>query len=173
MSSKTISITVIANKIYLIRGQKVMLDRDLAKLYGVNTKVLNQAVKRNLERFPDDFMFRLTLEEAECSRSQIVTLNRGKNIKYKPYVFTEQGIAMLSSVLRSQRAIEVNIIIMRTFVKIREILMNHKELALKLSEMEQKLAKHNKEIMAIFQVIRRFITKDEKPKGKIGFHERN
>ena len=170
MSSKTISLTVIANKIYLIRGQKVMLDRDLAKLYGVNTKVLNQAVKRNLERFPDDFMFRLTLEEAECSRSQIVTLNRGKNIKYKPYVFTEQGIAMLSSVLRSQRAIEVNIIIMRTFVKIREILMNHKELALKLSEMEQKLAKYDKEIMAIFQVIRRFITKDEKPKGKMGFH---
>ena len=170
MPSKTISLTVIANKIYLIRGQKVMLDRDLAKLYGVNTKVLNQAVKRNLERFPDDFMFRLTLEEAECSRSQIVTLNRGKNIKYKPYVFTEQGIAMLSSVLRSQRAIEVNIIIMRTFVKIREILMNHKELALKLSEMEQKLAKYDKEIMAIFQVIRRFITKDEKPKGKMGFH---
>ena len=156
MSSKTISTEIITGKIFLIRGHKVMIDRDLAQLYGVSTKRLNEQVKRNKTRFPKDFMFRLTRVETNdlaenCDllrqgtlsdlRSQIATSKRGGQ-RYLPYVFTEQGVAMLSSVLNSKRAIEVNIIIMRTFVKIREILMNHKELALKLSEMERKLAKH-------------------------------
>ena len=170
MSAKTVSTEIITNKIYFIRGRKVMLDRDLARLYGVCTKTLNQAVKRNLERFPDDFMFQLTQEEAECSRSQFVTLNRGQNIKYLPYAFTEQGVAMLSSILRSKRAVEVNIIIMRAFVRIREILMSHKELALKLNAMEQKLAKHDKEIMTVFEAIRQLMREEEKPRRQIGFH---
>ena len=107
----------IKNHIYLIRGKRIMLDSDLAKLYGVKTKVLNQAVKRNIERFPEHFMFQLTQEEAEASRSQIVTLKRGQNIKYLPYVFTEQGVAMLSSVLSSKRAIQVNIQIIKSLLK--------------------------------------------------------
>jgi len=181
MYSKSISTDIISSKIFIIRGHKVMLDRDLAQLYGVGTKVLNQAVKRNIERFPNDFMFPLSVVEEEGLRSQIVTSSRPRlrsqsatlkrgGRRYLPYVFTEQGVAMLSSVLRSKRAIEVNIIIVRTFVKIREILMNHKELALKLNEMERKLTKHDKEIAAIFQAIRRLIAVEEKPKGKIGFH---
>lgn len=186
MSLKTISTAIITGKIFLIRSRKVMVDQDLAQLYGVPTKSLNLAVKRNMKRFPIDFMFQLTSREAEtlrfqfetskgghgtssALRSQIATSKRGGR-RYLPYVFTEQGVAMLSSVLNSERAVEVNIIIMRTFVKIREILMNHKELALKLNEMEQKLAEHDKEIIAIFQVIRRLITEDKKPKGKMGFY---
>ena len=129
---------VIEQHIYLIRNQKVMLDRDLADLYRVSTKVLNQAVKRNLERFPEDFMFQLSSDEAETwwnhvlvgrSRSQIVTLKRGENIKYQPFAFTEHGILMLSSVLHSERAIAVNIAIMRTFVKLREMLASQKNLS--------------------------------------------
>jgi hypothetical protein len=170
MPSKVITTEIISNKIYFIRSRKIMFDRDLAALYGVTTGNLNKAVKRNVERFPADFMFQLSPGEAESSRFQFGSLKRGKNYKYLPYAFTEQGIAMLSSVLRSKRAIEVNIVIMRTFVRIREILVSHKELALKLNEMEQKLAKHDKEILAILQVIRRLIMEEEKPKTKIGFH---
>lgn len=108
-----IAVDLIASRILEIHGKKVMLDRDLAKLYGVGVKVLNQAVKRNARRFPEDFMFQLSWEEVESSRSQIVTLKQGKNIKYLPFVFTQEGVAMLSSVLRSERAIQVNILIMR------------------------------------------------------------
>jgi phage regulator Rha-like protein len=159
--------------IYMIRGQKVMLSTHLAKLYGVEVKVLIQAVKRNAERFPDDFMFQLTWEEMQSSRSQIVTLNdkkRGTNVKYLPYAFTEQGIAMLSSVLNSKRAIQVNIAVMRAFVKLREILLTHKELAHKLSELEHKIEKHDGEIQAIFEAIRQLMAPPpELPKRKIGF----
>ncbi|MFH1429715.1 MAG: ORF6N domain-containing protein, partial [Candidatus Margulisiibacteriota bacterium] len=123
MKNSLIPDETIVNNILLIRGQKVMLDRDLAKLYRVETKVLNQAVKRNLSRFPEDFMFQLSKKEAERSRSQIVTLKRGQNIKHLPYAFTEQGIAMLSSVLKSDVAIEVNIQIMRTFTRLRDMLI--------------------------------------------------
>jgi len=169
---------VIENKIFLIRGQKVILDRDLAKLYGVKTKALNQAVKRNIERFPEDFMFSLTKQEiiswsqivTTSSRSQSVTLKRGRNIKYFPYAFTENGVAMLSSVLNSQRAIQVNIQIMRTFTKLRQILSSHKELAQKLHQLEHKFEKHDVEIQAVFSVIRKLMATPEKPKGKIGFH---
>ncbi len=159
----------IENKIYLIRGKRVMLDKDLAELYGVKTKALNQAVKRNIERFPEYFMFQLTKEEAEISRSQIVTLKHGHNIKYSPYAFTEQGVAMLSSVLNSKRAILVNIQIMITFTKLRDMITNHKELAEKLKQLESKVEKHDSEIQSIFNAIRQLMIPPEKPKRKIGF----
>ena len=166
---------VIEQHIYLIRDQKVMLDRDLADLYGVSTKVLNQAVKRNLERFPEDFMFQLFSDEAETrwnhvragrSRSQIVTLKRGENIKYQPFAFTEHGILMLSSVLRSERAIAVNIAIMRAFVKLREMLASQKDLVRRLDGLEQKYDKH---FQVVFDAIRQLMTPLEKPKRQIGF----
>ena len=131
-----IPVETIADKIFLIRGQKIMLDRDLAYLYNVPSRALNQAVKRNLKRFPEDFMFQLNWVKArELSRSQFVTLKRGQNPKYRPYAFTEQGVAMLSSVLQSERAVQVNIAIMRTFVRIRELLATHKDLTRKIEDL--------------------------------------
>ncbi|OGX27723.1 MAG: DNA-binding protein [Omnitrophica WOR_2 bacterium RIFCSPHIGHO2_01_FULL_48_9] len=171
MKSASIPSEVVESKIYLIRGHKVMLSIHLAELYDVQTKVLIQAVKRNLRRFPEDFMFQLTWKEAQSSRSQIVTLKKGQNIKYLPYAFTEQGIAMLSSVLNSERAIDVNIAIMRAFVKLREVLSSHKELALKFKDLEARLGKHDEKIEVIFDAIRRLMaTPLEPPKRKIGFH---
>lgn len=174
-----------------------MIDRDLAELYGVSTKVLNQAVKRNIDRFPEDFMFQLDIKEAEIfskfqfgslndknlmfqngtsksgnrSRSQIVTLKRGENIKYAPYVFTEQGVAMLSSVLRSNRAVQVNIQIMRTFTKMRRLLASNKELAEKIEKMEKK---YDENFKIIFKVISKFMTTDPKDKELkiVGFEDR-
>ena len=153
-----ISAEFIEQKIFLLRGQKIMLSTHLAELYGVETRTLIQAVKRNLERFPEDFMFQLTWKEIQSlrsqivilnkreiqfARSQIVTLQQGQHLKYLPYAFTEQGVAMLSSVLRSKRAVQVNIAIMRAFVKLRGILFAHKELADKLKELEEKVSKHD------------------------------
>ena len=161
----------VENKIFLLRGHKVMLDRDLARLYGVSTKRLNEQLKRNIRRFPADFMFQLTIEEAIFSRSQFATLKQGQNIKYLPYAFTEQGVAMLSSVLNSERAIQVNIAIMRAFVKLRGILATHKELAHKLEELEGKIEKHDMEIQAIFEAIRQLMEPPPvPPKPRIGFH---
>jgi len=171
MENKLITEHVIEPKIFMIRGHKVMLDRDLAELYGVPTKVLNQAVKRNMSRFPQDFMFQLSREEMENWKSQIVTSNREKmGIRKKPYVFTEQGVAMLSSVLNSERAVQVNIAIMRAFVKLRQILSMNKELAYKLAELERKIEKHDIDIQAIFEAIRRLMAPPPiKPKPQIGF----
>ncbi|MBI5755772.1 MAG: ORF6N domain-containing protein [Nitrospirae bacterium] len=161
---------IIENKILIIRGKKVMLDRDLAVLYGVEAKVLNQAVKRNFKRFPSDFMFQLSQEEAmELSRSQFVTLKRGQNIKYLPYAFTENGVAMLSSVLNSERAITVNIQIMRTFTKLREMLATHKELRQKIEEMEKK---YDAQFKIVFDAIRQIMASPESKEKKIGFHVR-
>jgi hypothetical protein len=159
--------------ILLIRGQRVMLDRDLAALYGVETKNLNKAVQRNRDRFPADFMFQLTLDEAQAcaaSRFQFGTLKRGQNIKYLPYVFTQEGVAMLSSVLRSPRAIQVNIAIMRVFVRLRETLALHKELAQKLAELEHKIEGHDASIRTLFNAIRELAAPPIKPRGEIGFH---
>jgi len=164
-----ISVEVIEKKILLIRGQKVILDRDLAELYGVEVKQLKRQVKRNIDRFPTDFMFQLSKEEHESLRRQFGTLKRGKHSKYLPYSFTEQGVAMLSSVLNSKRAIKVNIEIMRAFVRLREILSTHKELAHKLTELERKIGKHDEEIKVIFEAIRQLMMPPEKPKRKIGF----
>lgn len=179
MKKQIIPIETIQQKIYLIRGEKVMFDRDLAMLYGVETKVLNQAVKRNKKRFPSDFMFQLNKKEADIfsrfqfgifnddnSRSQIVTLKRGHNIKYSPYVFTEQGIAMLSSVLNSERAIQVNIQIMRIFTSLRKMLMTHKELREKIEAMEKK---YDKKFAIIFETIKLLLKEDATPKKRIGF----
>lgn len=165
---------IIENKIYLIRGQKVMLDFDLANLYSVPTKRVNEQVKRNIKRFPSDFMFQLTKDETgKISRSQFATLKKGQNIKYLPFAFTEQGVAMLSSVLNSDRAIEVNITIMRAFVKIRQFAAHHRELARKLGLLEEKVMKqvkkHDIEIQTIFNVLRKLMTPPEKPAKRIGF----
>ena len=165
-----IPVEMIERKIYLIRGQKVMLDSDLAGLYQVPTKRLTEQVKRNILRFPVDFMFQLTSEEAEILRSQFATSRSGHGgRRYLPYVFTEQGVAMLSSVLNSDRAIQVNIAIMRTFVKLREILSTHKELAHKLSELERKIERHDEEIKIVFDAIRQLMATPEPKKKKIGF----
>jgi len=165
---------IIERKILLIRGYKVMLDKELAVLYGVPTKVLIQAVKRNIERFPGDFMFQLTWKDAESLRSQIVTLKQGQHLKYRPYVFTEQGVSMLSSVLRSKQAIQVNIAIMRTFVRLRQLLATHKELAEKLSKLERRVGTNSStKIRTIFKVIRQMMEpppQPEPPKHPIGFH---
>ena len=169
--SELVELRVIEQRIYLMRGHKVMFSHDLAKLYCVKTKVLIQAVKRNIARFPVDFMFQLTSDEVESLRSQFVTLKRVEHFKYSPYAFTEQGVAMLSSVLNSERAVQVNIVIMRAFVKLREILSTHKELAHKLAELERKIEKHDKDIGLIFEAIRQLMEPPpEKPKRLIGFH---
>ncbi|OIO02398.1 DNA-binding protein [Candidatus Desantisbacteria bacterium CG_4_10_14_0_8_um_filter_48_22] len=162
---------IIEQKIFMIRGHKVIFDRDLAMLYGVPTKVFNQAVKRNKQRFPKDFMFQLSKTELENWRSQFVTSNSSAKmgLRRPPYVFTEQGVAMLSSVLNSERAIQVNIAIMRAFVKLKEMLSTHKELAFKLRELERKIEKHDEEITDIFNAIRQMMIVEEKPKKQIGF----
>jgi len=169
-SQAIIPVDVIEKKIYLIRGNKVMIDSDLAELYGVETKVLLQSVKRNIKRFPQDFMFQLTKEEFDILRSQFVTSSSWGGRRYLPYVFTEQGVAMLSSVLKSERAIQVNIAIMRAFMKLRQILSTHKELAYKLTELERNIERHDKKIKAIFDAVRQLMTPSEKPKKRIGFH---
>ena len=159
----------IEQKIFLIRHQKVMLDSDLAALYGVSTKVLNQAVKRNERRFPPDFMFRLN----EGEKEQLVTnCDRFQRLKYSsvlPCAFTEQGVAMLSSVLRSSRAIQVNIEIIRVFVRLRQILSTHKALARKLAELELRLQDHDGQIQVIFEAIRQLMTPPENSGKEIGF----
>ena len=162
-----IPVEIIERKIYFIRGHKVMLDSDLAEMYAVATKVLLQAVKRNLSRFPGDFMFQLNYQEVAALRSQIVTSKTGRGgRRYPPYAFTEQGVAMLSSVLNSERAIEVNIQIMRAFVKLRELMATHKDLARKLDDMEKK---YDAQFKVVFDAIRQLMTPTEKPKRKIGF----
>lgn len=166
-----IPIEVVERKIFLVRGQKVMIDRDLAELYRVATKVLNQAVKRNIKRFPEDFMFTLTLSE----KNELVTIcDRFRTLKHStvtPYAFTEQGVAMLSSVLNSERAVQVNIAIMRAFVKLREMIYTNKELAHKLEQLERKIEKHDEEIKLIFDAIRQLMTPPETKKVKIGFRK--
>jgi len=160
---------VIERKIYLLRRQKVMLDSDLAVLYGVETKQLNKAVRRNLERFPSDFMFQLTPAEARALRFQIGTSSGGAHggRRYLPYVFTQEGVAMLSSVLKSPRAVKVNIAIMRAFVRLREILATNRELAAKVEEMERRYDTHFK---AIFEVIQALMAPpQESARGEMGF----
>ena len=150
-----------------------MLDHDLADLYGVTTKRLKEQIRRNLKRFPGDFMFELTWDEVMTlpSRSQIATLKKGKNIKYLPFVFTEQGVAMLSSVLNSERAIQVNIQIMRTFSRLKEFLLTNKELSFRLEALEKKFGEHDEKIRVVFEAIKRLLQPEvEPPKPKIGFH---
>jgi hypothetical protein len=161
-----VPIEVVEKKIYVIRGMKVMLSIDLANLYGVEPRVLVQAVKRNDERFPDDFMFQLNPEEFKNLKSQIVISSWGGIRRAAPYAFTEQGIAMLSSVLRSKRAIQANIAIMRSFVKLREMMASHKNLARKLAELEKK---YDGQFNVVFEAIRQLIEVEDKPKRKIRY----
>jgi len=156
----------IVSKIYIIRETRVMLDQDLAELYGVKTKVLKQAVRRNNTRFPEDFMFELTEDENRALRSQNVTLKRGQHSKYLPFVFTEQGVAMLSSVLNSDRAIQVNILIMRAFTRLRQMLSTHEELKRKIEAMERK---YDRQFRVVFEAIKQLMEEAEKPKRRIGF----
>ena len=166
-----VEVEKIRHAVVRLRGQNVMLDSDLAALYGVDVKTLNQAVKRNRERFPEDFMFQLTRDEAGSLRSQIVTLDtgRGRHRKYLPKAFTEQGVAMLSSVLRSQRAVRVNIEIMRAFVQLRRMLGANEDLARKLDALEQK---YDGQFRVVFQAIRELMTPSEPPRRSIGFRAR-
>jgi hypothetical protein len=183
-SSGLVPVERIERCILLIRGQKVMLDKDLAVLYGVQAKALNQAVKRSQGRFPDDFMFQLTWEETQLLRSQIVTLNddeagqsrsqsvtlkRGSNIKYRPYAFTEQGVAMLSSVLRSERAVAVNVEIMRAFVRLRQMLGSHEALARKIENLEKK---YDSRFKVVFDALRALMEPPATKRRPIGFHAR-
>jgi ORF6N domain-containing protein len=165
----------IESRIFVLRGHRVMLDADLAKLYGVPVKALNQAVKRNAGRFPADFMFQLRLEEAEASRSHIVTLDkgpsrqsqRGKNIKYRSYAFTEQGVAMLSSVLKSRRAAQVNVEVMRAFVRLRDMIAHNRDLARRLDALE---SKYDSQFKVVFDAIRQMMAEPAPtPKRRIGF----
>jgi hypothetical protein len=164
-----VSLELIEHKIVLIRGQKVIADSDLAELFCVETKRLNEQVKRNFSRFPEDFMFQLTKEEALAwhrLRSQFATLKRGQHLKYQPYVFTEHGAIMAANVLNSPRAIEMSVYIVRAFVRLREILASHKQLANKLQQLERK---YDSQFRVVFEAIRALMAEPEQPKRKIGF----
>ncbi|MGH7815659.1 MAG: ORF6N domain-containing protein [Candidatus Binataceae bacterium] len=165
-SASVIPIERIASRIYLIRGEKVMLDSDLAKLYGVTTARLNEQFKRNLDRFPADFAFQLNAEEARSLRSQLAILKsarRGQHRKYRPYAFTEHGVAMLSSVLRSKRAIQVNVAIVRTFIELRRVLASNRDLA-------RKVEQHDRQIAVLFDTVRKLLTPPDPPKkNPIGY----
>ena len=167
--TQLLPIEVIQNKIMVIRNEKVMIDRDLAQLYGVSTKVLNQAVSRNRKRFPSDFMFRVNKKEKEELVTNCDRLRSLKHSTVMPRVFTEQGVAMLSTVLNSNRAIEVNIAIMRAFVQLRKISSSQKQLAKKLQEIETRLKDHDESIETIFEAIRQMLAPPEKPRRPIGF----
>jgi len=173
-----LSITVpeerLLHHIYIIRGKKVMLDKDLAKLYGIETKRLKEQVRRNRSRFPADFMFELTQKEFENWRSQFATSNSEiMGMRYQPFAFTEHGILMLSSILNTERAIKVNIKIMRLFIKMREMLQTHKALLDKLEQLEKKVTGHDDSIKLIFKSLRNFLQYQSPPRTRIGFKKRN
>jgi hypothetical protein len=165
----------IISKIYLIRGHKVMIDRDLAELYGVETKQLKRQVRRNIDRFPGDFMFELSAEEFQEWRSQFGASKEGDKmgLRYAPYVFTEQGVAMLSTVLNSERAIKVNIQIMRIYTKMREMLMTNLEILLKLEQMERKVSGHDDDIQLIFKYLKQLLNPPEEPRPRVGFRRKD
>ena len=166
---KTISVEIIATKIFEVRNKKVMLDKDLAELYGVPTSRLNEQVKRNIKRFPEDFMYKLTRQEFTILMSHFAT-SRWGGVRKLPRIFTQEGVAMLSSVLNSERAIHVNIQIMRAFVKLKELLLTHKDLTVKLEALERKYADHDEKIQKIFEAIRQLMLPPEGPKRRIGFN---
>jgi phage regulator Rha-like protein len=163
----TIPDEVIINKIYVIREQKVMLDRDLAELYGVETRRLKEQVRRNINRFPESFMFELTSEEHKSLRSQFATLKRGRHSKYPPFVFTEHGILMLSSVLNSETAIKMSVQIVESFVQLRKLANNYDEIMNKINQME---SRNNEQFSEIYEVLQRLLSKpEEKPRKKVGY----
>ena len=170
--AEIISLDVIERRILALRGHSVMFDRDLAVLYGVETRTLNQAVKRNLDRFPSDFMFRLTPKEAAehlRSRSQPVILKRGENVKYSPYVFTEHGAVMLANVLKSTPAVRASIQVVRAFVRIRQRVVSHELLAKQLAKLAGKVGEHDIELRRVFATLRAILEPPSRPKRTIGF----
>ncbi len=165
---------LVINRIYLIREQKVMLDRDLAELYGIETKRLKEAVRRNSNRFPEDFMFEMSTGELEDWRTQFATSNSEKmGLRRPPFCFTEQGVAMLSSVLNSETAIRVNIQIIRVFTKMRELLLTHKDILLQLEKMEKKLTGHDEDIALVFEYLKQLLNPPVQPRRKIGFKRKD
>lgn len=161
---------VVINKIYLVRDQKVMLDSDLAELYGVQTFRLNEQVKRNIDRFPEDFMFQLSEDEWDSLTSQIAISKKGRGGRRTlPYVFTEHGVLMLSSVLNSEQAIQVNIQIMRIYTRIREMLLAHKDVFLRVEQVEKQMIKQDQKIEVLFDYLSKFIEKEDKPRQKVGY----
>jgi hypothetical protein len=178
--SMAIAEEAIINKIYWVRGRKVMLDYDLSEMYAVETKQLKRQVRRNIDRFPDDFMFELTFEEYDALRSQIGTLKRGEHSKYAPMAFTEQGVAMLSSVLNSPTAIKVNIQIIRVFTRMRELLLTHKDILVKLEQIEKTMLKqdmrmnrHEEDIQAIFEALKELLNPPSEPRPRVGFRRKD
>lgn len=162
-----ISDNVVINKIYELRGRKVMIDRDLAELYGVQTRVLKQTVKRNLSRFPEDFMFEMTKQELDDWRSQFVISNTDKKgLRHLPFCFTEHGVLMLSSVLNSPQAVQINIQIVRIFTRLREVISEHNELKLEIEAIKKKLNSHDKNIEVVFSYLDELVEKKEKPKSR-------
>jgi len=159
----------ITGLIHFIRGEKVILDADLATLYGVEVKRLKEAVRRNIKRFPGDFLFELTSKEYDSLRTQFASLKRGQHIKYLPFAFTEQGVAMLAGILNSDKAIDVNVAIMRAFVQMRKFLETHRDLALKIEELERTVSSHDENIQLIFETIRQMIEKKREPMEAVGF----
>ena len=166
---------IIMNKIFIVRGQKIMLDRDLADLYNVDTKVLKQAVRRNAARFPKDFMFEMNKKEFENWRSQNVTSNNSDRmgLRYAPFCFTEQGVTMLSCILNSGRAITINIQIIRIFAKLREMIMANKDILLKLEQLERKVTSHDENIQMIFKALKQLLNPPQIPRRRIGFRRDN
>jgi len=163
---------VLINKIYFIRGQKIMLDTDLAELYGVETRILKQAVRRNIGRFPEDFMFELTKEEQTAVKEQNEASEQSNHAKYAPFAFSEHGVLMLSSVLNSERAIKVNIQIMRIYTKLKEMVLTHKDILLKLEQLEKKVVQHDENMQMIFTALKQLLQEPKppkEPKKRIGF----
>jgi phage regulator Rha-like protein len=164
----------IINKIYQIRGQKVMIDRDLAALYGVEAKRLKAAVRRNIERFPEDFMFEMTNEEFQIWRTQIASSKSDMiGLRYAPYCFTEQGLTMLSCVLNSKKAIDTNIRIIRVFTKMREMLLTHKDILFKLEMFEKQIEKNSDDIQLIFKALKQFLNPPQEPRKQIGYKRKS
>jgi phage regulator Rha-like protein len=165
---------VVISKIYLIRGQKVMIDRDLAELYGVETRVLKQAVRRNIERFPEDFMFEMNKEEFDQWREENITASEDKQgLRYAPFCFTEQGVTMLSCVLNSKRAIEVNIQVIRIFTRLREMVLTHKDILLKLERLERKIVQQDGDIKLIFKYLKELLNPKTEPMRRIGYKRKD
>lgn len=165
---------VVISKIYLIRGQKVMIDRDLSELYGVETRVLKQAVRRNIERFPEDFMFEMNKEEFDQWREENITASEDKQgLRYAPFCFTEQGVTMLSCVLNSKRAIEVNIQVIRIFTRLREMVLTHKDILLKLEQLERKAMRQDGDIKLIFKYLKELLNPKTEPMRRIGYKRKD
>ena len=162
---------VLMEKIYVIRGMKVMLDKDLAELYGIETRRLKEQVRRNIDRFPKDFMFELTEQEHQHLKEQFSKGSRGRHSKYPPFAFTEHGVLMLSSVLNSERATKVNIQIMRVYVSIREMMLTHKDFLLKMEQLEKRMAKQDEKIALVFKYLKKFIDVQDKPRNPVGYKQ--